>query len=159
MVYRSCCMHEGVFALSAGLHSLSMTLAVLSLPRKHLLTVFCNMCTAHSQPGSRFVFVHYMLEHLPALQVWEAIDAHMDDRRRAIREKKLKEDIEKYRKENPKITEQFADLKRKLAQISEDEWNAIPDIGDYTRHKKNKMEVRQLCVLAFPQNQQVKSRA
>ena len=64
----------------------------------------------------------------------------MDDRRRAIREKKLKEDIEKYRKENPKITEQFADLKRKLAHISEDEWNAIPDIGDYTRHKKNKME-------------------
>ncbi len=82
--------------------------------------------------------------------MWEAIDAHMDDRRRAIREKKLKEDIEKYRKENPKITEQFADLKRKLAQISEDEWNAIPDIGDYTRHKKNKMEVRQLCILAFP---------
>ena len=74
-------------------------------------------------------------------QVWEAIDAHMDDRRRAIREKKLKEDIEKYRKENPKITEQFADLKRKLAHISEDEWNAIPDIGDYTRHKKNKMDV------------------
>ena len=97
-----------------------------------------------------------MLEHLSALQVWEAIDAHMDDRRRAIREKKLKEDIEKYRKENPKITEQFADLKRKLAQISEDEWNAIPDIGDYTRHKKNKMEV---TVLAFPQCQQVRSRA
>ena len=83
-------------------------------------------------------------------QVWEAIDAHMDDRRRAIREKKLKEDIEKYRKENPKITEQFADLKRKLAQISEDEWNAIPDIGDYTRHKKNKMEVSQLTLNALP---------
>jgi len=78
--------------------------------------------------------------------VWEAIDAHMDDRRRAIREKKLKEDIEKYRKENPKITEQFADLKRKLAHISEDEWNAIPDIGDYTRHKKNKMEVSHLTL-------------
>ena len=70
----------------------------------------------------------------------------MDDRRRAIREKKLKEDIEKYRKENPKITEQFADLKRKLAHISEDEWNAIPDIGDYTRHKKNKMEVSRLLL-------------
>lgn len=83
------------------------------------------------------------------LQVWEAIDAHMDDRRRAIREKKLKEDIEKYRKENPKITEQFADLKRKLAQISEDEWNAIPDIGDYTRHKKNKMDVSQLTLNAL----------
>ena len=64
--------------------------------------------------------------------MWEAIDAHMDDRRRAIREKKLKEDIEKYRKENPKITEQFADLKRKLAHISEDEWNAIPQTSATT---------------------------
>ncbi len=33
------------------------------------------------------------------------------------REKKLKEEIEKYRAANPKITEQFADLKRKLAEV------------------------------------------
>ena len=77
-----------------------------------------------------------------ARQVWEAIDKHMDDRRRERREKRLKEEIEKYRKENPKITEQFADLKRKLGQLSESEWNAIPDIGDYTQTKRNKMEVR-----------------
>ena len=95
-------------------------------------------CTPESFP--RFTAQQCTTQRLD-LQVWEAIDAHMDDRRRAIREKKLKEDIEKYRKENPKITEQFADLKRKLAHISEDEWNAIPDIGDYTRHKKNKMDV------------------
>jgi pre-mRNA-processing factor 6 len=53
------------------------------------------------------------------------------------REKRLKEEIEKYRAENPKITEQFADLKRKLSEVSRDEWEAIPDIGDYTikKHK------------------------
>jgi pre-mRNA-processing factor 6 len=75
-------------------------------------------------------------------KVWEAIDKHMDDRRRERREKLLKTEIEKYRKENPKITEQFADLKRKLGQLSESEWNAIPDIGDYTQTKRNKMEAR-----------------
>eukprot|EP00983_Pelagomonas_calceolata_P029028 909280-Pelagomonas_calceolata.AAC.1 len=33
------------------------------------------------------------------------------------REKRLKEEIERYRAENPKITEQFADLKRQLAEV------------------------------------------
>jgi len=33
------------------------------------------------------------------------------------REKRLKEEIERYRAENPKITEQFADLKRQLADV------------------------------------------
>ena len=56
------------------------------------------------------------------------------------REAKLKEEIEKHRKENPKITEQFADLKRKLSEISEDEWQAIPEIGDYTIKNKQKRQ-------------------
>ena len=30
---------------------------------------------------------------------------------------------------------QFADLKRKLADVTEAEWEAIPDIGDYTIKK------------------------
>jgi 5'-3' exonuclease len=34
------------------------------------------------------------------------------------REKRLKEEIERYRAENPKITEQFADLKRQLSDVS-----------------------------------------
>ena len=74
------------------------------------------------------------------LQVWEAIDSYMDQRRKDQREKRLKEEIEKYRKENPKITEQFAPYKRKLADLSQSEWESIPEIGDYTRHKSNKMQ-------------------
>lgn len=38
------------------------------------------------------------------------------------REARLEAEIEKYRAEHPKITEQFADLKRKLADVSTDEW-------------------------------------
>ena len=45
---------------------------------------------------------------------------------------------DRYRANNPKITEQFADLKRKLGEVTEDEWDAIPDIGDYTIKKKKK---------------------
>lgn len=79
------------------------------------------------------------------LQVWEAIDTYMDQRRKDQREKRLKEEIEKYRKENPKITEQFAPYKRKLADLSQSEWESIPEIGDYTRHKSNKMQASGHC--------------
>jgi pre-mRNA-processing factor 6 len=50
----------------------------------------------------------------------------------------LKEELAQYRKNNPKITEQFADLKRKLDKVSYEEWDAIPDIGDYTIKNKKK---------------------
>jgi pre-mRNA-processing factor 6 len=53
-----------------------------------------------------------------------------DERRRTHREKKYKEAVEKLRKERPKIQQQFTDLKRQLADISEDEWAAIPEVGD-----------------------------
>lgn len=72
--------------------------------------------------------------------VWEQVDAHMDERRRERREARMKEEIERYRKENPKITEQFADLKRRLADVSEADWEAIPDIGDYTIKKQKRFE-------------------
>ncbi|KXZ45962.1 hypothetical protein GPECTOR_49g546 [Gonium pectorale] len=68
--------------------------------------------------------------------VWEQVDNFMDERRREAREKRLKEELERYRAENPKITEQFADLKRKLADVSSEEWEAIPEIGDYTVKKR-----------------------
>lgn len=47
--------------------------------------------------------------------------------------------IEQYRADNPKITEQFAPFKRKLEQLSAEDWESIPEIGDYTI-KRNKVE-------------------
>ncbi|GJM91116.1 hypothetical protein PR202_ga07460 [Eleusine coracana subsp. coracana] len=73
--------------------------------------------------------------------VWESIDKRMDSRRKDRREARLKQEIEKYRASNPKITEQFADLKRKLADLSAQEWESIPEIGDYSlRNKKKRFE-------------------
>ncbi|PFX20029.1 Pre-mRNA-processing factor 6 [Stylophora pistillata] len=53
------------------------------------------------------------------------------------REKRFKEEIEQYRQERPKIQQQFSDLKRKLGEVSEDDWLSIPEVGDY-RNKKQR---------------------
>ena len=35
-----------------------------------------------------------------------------------------------YRRERPKIQQQFSDLRRQLADVKEEEWAAIPEVGD-----------------------------
>ncbi|QDZ22821.1 pre-mRNA splicing factor [Chloropicon primus] len=54
----------------------------------------------------------------------------MLERRRKQREENMKKELEQYRKENPKISEQFSDLKRALGSMSEQDWDQIPEIGD-----------------------------
>ena len=83
-----------------------------------------------------FANAEYDEDDAEADRIYAEIDAHMDSRRKDQREARLKEDLEKYRRDNPKITEQFRDLKRKLGEVSYEEWDAIPDIGDYTIKKK-----------------------
>jgi pre-mRNA-processing factor 6 len=88
-----------------------------------------------------FASTEYDEDDKEADAVWEAIDMRMDSRRKDRREARLKEEIEKYRASNPKITEQFADLKRKLYTVSAQEWESIPEIGDYSlRNKKKRFE-------------------
>ncbi|KAI9128128.1 hypothetical protein K1719_001121 [Acacia pycnantha] len=88
-----------------------------------------------------FASAEYDEDDKEADAVWEAIDKRMDSRRKDRREARLKQEIEKYRASNPKITEQFADLKRKLHTMSAQEWDSIPEIGDYSlRNKKKKFE-------------------
>ncbi|PRQ24673.1 putative PRP1 splicing factor, tetratricopeptide-like helical domain-containing protein [Rosa chinensis] len=65
----------------------------------------------------------------------------MDSRRKDRREARLKQEIEKYRVSNPKITKQFANLKRQLYTVTAEECDRIPDIGDYSaKNKKRKFE-------------------
>lgn len=58
----------------------------------------------------------------------------------AQREKREEEASAKFRKENPLISEQFADLKRGLADVTEAEWKGIPEIGDYTIKRRKRFE-------------------
>ncbi|KAL0315290.1 UNVERIFIED_CONTAM: protein STABILIZED1 [Sesamum calycinum] len=97
-----------------------------------------------------FASAEYDDEDKEADAVWEAIDKRMDSRRKDRREARLKEEIEKYRASNPKITEQFADLKRKLYTLSTEEWDSIPEIGDYSlRNKKRGLRVLYLFQIRF----------
>ncbi|KAK3039574.1 hypothetical protein RJ639_027718 [Escallonia herrerae] len=83
----------------------------------------------------------YDEEDAEADKVWAMVDGHLDERRKDRREARLKEEIEKYREQNPKITEQFAGLKRNLYTMSAEEWDSIPEIGDYSlRNKKKRFE-------------------
>lgn len=92
--------------------------------------------TSHVAMNKAFIDHMDLQDDKEADEIWEKVDEFMDDRRRDRREKRLQEQLEQYRADNPKITEQFADLKRKLADIAEDDWNSIPDIGDYTIKKR-----------------------
>lgn len=61
----------------------------------------------------------------------------MDERRKTHRERREAEEIEKYRRERPKIQQQFVDLKRDLAGVSETEWLSLPEVGD-SRNKRQR---------------------
>ncbi|CAN0336417.1 unnamed protein product, partial [Ectocarpus sp. 12 AP-2014] len=69
----------------------------------------------------------------------QAIDEHVDTRRKRRREEAQVEAMKKEREERPKISDQFADLKGHLAGVSQSEWEAIPDVGDYSlKYKQSK---------------------
>ncbi|KAF0540927.1 PRP1 splicing factor [Gigaspora margarita] len=55
-----------------------------------------------------------------------------------LEEAREKEESEKYRAERPKIQQQFADLKRGLAAVTDDEWANLPEIGDLVGKNRNK---------------------
>ena len=62
-----------------------------------------------------------------------------DVRPREAREQQERDD---YEKNNPKIQLQFADLKRALGSMSEEEWAALPEVGDMTGRAKRAREAR-----------------
>ncbi|KUF82716.1 hypothetical protein AM588_10000433 [Phytophthora nicotianae] len=80
----------------------------------------------------------YDADDKEADDIYEQVDERMDSRRKRRRELKQLEELKKSRKEMPKISDQFADLKSSLQQMSDAEWEMIPDIGDYSlKYKTN----------------------
>lgn len=49
-------------------------------------------------------------------------------------------ELEKHRAERPKIQQQFADLKRGLSAVTDEEWENIPEVGNLTRKKRRREE-------------------
>ncbi|XP_056304688.1 pre-mRNA-processing factor 6 [Danio aesculapii] len=87
--------------------------------------------------GSLFSSGPYEKDDEEADAIYAALDKRMDERRKERRELREKEEIEKYRMERPKIQQQFSDLKRKLSEVTEDEWLSIPEVGD-ARNKRQR---------------------
>jgi pre-mRNA-processing factor 6 len=87
--------------------------------------------------GSLFKNDPYEKDDEEADAIYEAIDKRQDEKRKDRREKRFKEEVEKYRQERPKIQQQFSDLKRKLTDVSYDEWLTIPEVGD-ARNKRQR---------------------
>ena len=70
--------------------------------------------------------------------VYKSIDDRMDSKRKRKREEGEKKRMAEFREERPKIADQFADVKAKLQEVSEDQWNAIPEVGDYSIKRRQR---------------------
>lgn len=71
-------------------------------------------------------------------RIYEAIDERMESRRKRRREMNLLDNIKKNRTERPTIADQFADLKRDLANVTAEQWDSIPDVGDHSLKLKQR---------------------
>ncbi|CCM03564.1 uncharacterized protein FIBRA_05700 [Fibroporia radiculosa] len=87
-----------------------------------------------------FAGTTYEADDEEADKIYEQVDMNMDARRRARREALENEELAKHRAERPKIQQQFADLKRGLAVVTDEEWENIPEVGNLTRKKRKRDE-------------------
>ncbi|KAI0134739.1 PRP1 splicing factor [Xylariales sp. AK1849] len=83
-------------------------------------------------------------------RIYREVDEKMDRRRRIRREAREKAEREDYERQNPKIQQQFADLKRALGAITDDEWAALPEVGDLTGKNRRARDARRQRFYAVP---------
>ncbi|MCJ1366193.1 hypothetical protein MMC16_005319 [Acarospora aff. strigata] len=77
-------------------------------------------------------------------RIYQEVDEKMDRRRKIRREARERQEREEYERNNPKIQQQFADLKRSLASVSDEDWANIPEVGDLTgKNRRSKQNLRQ----------------
>ena len=97
--------------------------------------------------GSLFGNAPYEKDDEEADMIYESIDKRLDERRKERRELKYQEEVRKVREERPKIQQQFSDLKRKLSEVTNDEWLNIPEVGDSRNRKQRSLRQEQLTPL------------
>ncbi|KAE9378282.1 putative Pre-mRNA-splicing factor prp1 [Stipitochalara longipes BDJ] len=77
-------------------------------------------------------------------RIYQEVEEKMDRRRKARREAREKEEQEEHERNNPKIQQQFADLKRALSTVSDEDWANLPEVGDLTgKNRRAKQALRQ----------------
>lgn len=86
----------------------------------------------------------YDKEDEEADQIWQWVDEKMARRRKTQREAREAAETEEYERMNPKVQAQFADLKRALGTVSDEEWANLPEVGDLTgKNRRAKQQMRQ----------------
>src|SRR5271163_3186167 len=76
-------------------------------------------------------------------RIFDAVEARLDRRRQTAKLERQRKEQEEYAKKNPTIQEQFADVKRGLATVTDDEWANIPEAGDTTGKNKRRQNLRE----------------
>jgi pre-mRNA-processing factor 6 len=84
----------------------------------------------------------YDQEDDEADRIYDAVERRMEKRRRTQREEREQREKEEYEQKNPKISQQFADAKRALETVTDDEWANIPEAGDQTGRTKRLRQQR-----------------
>ncbi|QSS61449.1 pre-mRNA-splicing factor [Histoplasma capsulatum] len=90
-----------------------------------------------------FAYGQYDRDDDEADRIYQEVDEKMDRRRKLRREAREKQEREEYERNNPKIQQQFADLKRSLATVTDEDWANIPEVGDLTgKNRRAKQNLR-----------------
>ncbi|KAK9468682.1 PRP1 splicing factor, N-terminal-domain-containing protein [Lipomyces arxii] len=77
-------------------------------------------------------------------KIYQEVDDRMDSRRKARREARERLEQDEYERKNPKVSSQFADLKRALSTVSDSEWASIPEVGDMTgKNRRGRQALQQ----------------
>jgi pre-mRNA-processing factor 6 len=90
---------------------------------------------------SRFPFPSVLSSKADRLSYIISLDELVTDF--TYREAREKAEREEYERNNPKIQQQFADLKRALGTVSDEDWANLPEVGDLTgKNRRSKAELR-----------------
>ncbi len=83
-------------------------------------------------------------------QVYQFVQMIQDTDQTAYREAREKTEREEYERQNPKIQQQFAGLKRALETVTDEEWANLPDVKDLTGKTKRARQARMQRFYAVP---------
>ncbi|EEB05624.1 U4/U6 X U5 tri-snRNP complex subunit Prp1 [Schizosaccharomyces japonicus yFS275] len=85
-----------------------------------------------------FATAPYDKEDEEADRIYSAVEENLAMRRKHQRERQEQLQREEYERKHPKVSQQFADLKRGLSLLTDEDWANIPEVGDLTRKRRKK---------------------
>ena len=86
--------------------------------------------------GSLFDGVQGDAEDVEADQIYDLVESRMESRRKKARDERLVKEASLARQQRPNMQQQFADYKKQLASISEEDWMNIPEAQERLKAKR-----------------------